>query len=109
MNVNERRIIMTKEFKNNYQQEGQRFNYHFSVKRVSYIIYAISAGITSVLTIVITIIVSFLVLAGGLWLAFTYLPINVFNIIALVVLADIVFGVAVRFVLSRHNPSKETQ
>jgi hypothetical protein len=100
---------MTKEFKKDQPHEGYSFNDYYSARWVSHIIYAITAVITKGVAFAITVIVSLIVLVGGFWLAYTYLPTKFFNIIALVVFADILLGVAVRFVHTRRNPPNETQ
>jgi len=68
---------------------------------VSYITQAVTEGITGVLTIAITVVVTILVLLGGLWLAYVYLPENVFYIILAVLIADVALGIVLRAVLSR--------
>ncbi|NIS83400.1 MAG: hypothetical protein GTO14_25115, partial [Anaerolineales bacterium] len=68
---------------------------------VTQIIQAVTAGITGVLTAGITVVVTILVLLGGLWLAYTYLPMSVFYIILAVLVVDMVLGIALRAFLSR--------
>ncbi len=53
------------------------------------------------LTAGITVVVTILVLLGGLWLAYTYLPMSVFYIILAVLVVDMVLGIALRAFLSR--------
>lgn len=100
---------MTKKFNDNQQDEGHSFNYSFTTLWVSHIISTLTAGITMAVTIAITIIVSLLTIVGGLWLANTYLSRNVFNIVVLILLADILLGVIVRLVLSRRNQADKSQ
>jgi hypothetical protein len=68
---------------------------------VSAITYAISGAVTSAVAAVITAITIVVVLLGGLWLAYTYLPLSVFTIIAAVLAADILLGFAVRAYVKR--------
>lgn len=68
---------------------------------VAYITQAVIAGVTNVVALAITVVVSILVVLVGLWLAYVYLPANVFAIILVVLLADIALGIAVRVAVKR--------
>ncbi len=82
-------------------EDKWQFTYDIPKGWVSYITYAVSGAITSVVAVVITAIVIILVLLGGLWLAYTYLPAQVFYIILAVLVADVVLGFVLRKALSR--------
>jgi hypothetical protein len=47
------------------------------------------------------VIVTVLVILGGLYLAYVYLPLNIFYIILAVLVADIALGILFRAVFSR--------
>lgn len=70
---------------------------------IRYVVGAISAGVTSAVTAVITVITITAVLIGGLWLAYTYLPLNVFHIILAVLLVDILAGILLRALFARRR------
>jgi hypothetical protein len=78
-----------------------QFRYIGTDRWVNYITYAVSGAITSVVASTITAIAIVLVLLGGLWLAYTYLPSDVFFIISAVLAADIALGFVVRAFLKR--------
>ena len=68
---------------------------------VAFIVEAVTAGITNVVTLALIVVVSILVVLGGLWLAYVYLPASVFTLILAVLLADIALGIVVRAVAKR--------
>jgi len=70
---------------------------------VNAITYAITGAVTSVVATVITAITIVVVVLGGLWLAYTYLPLNVFTIIAVVLAADILIGIGLRAYMKRRQ------
>lgn len=82
-------------------QDQREFTYYVPGRWVTLITHAVVGGITRVLTVAITIVVTILVLLGGLWLAYVYLPVNVFYIILAVLIADIALDIVLRSVLSR--------
>jgi hypothetical protein len=92
---------MTTNFGSRNSQDEQDFTYLEPGRWVTFITQAVAAGITSVVTIVITAVVIILLLLGGLWLAYAYLPTNVFTIILAVLIADISLGIVLRSVLRR--------
>lgn len=77
-------------------KDEQETIYPFSERLVIFITLMVCAGITGILAGLITVIVTVVVLLGGLWLAYTYLPLNVFYIIIAVLIADITLGVVLR-------------
>lgn len=74
---------------------------YFPDRWATFLTQVIAGWITIIVTAAITLVVIFLVLAGGLWLAYTYLPANIFAIILAVLIVDILLGIALRFFLSR--------
>jgi hypothetical protein len=81
-----------------YQWE---FTYGIPSRWVTYITYAMAGTITSVVAAAITAVAIVLVLLGGLWVAYAYLPVHVFYIILAVLVADMLLGIVLRAVLSR--------
>lgn len=65
------------------------------------LIQAVAAGVTGVITGIITIIATVVLIIAGLWLAYLYLPLNVFTIILVVIVADIALGMILRAILKR--------
>lgn len=61
----------------------------------------VTAWITSVVSVAISAVVTIVVLLGGLWLAYVYLPINVFYILIAVLMVDIALGILLRYVFAR--------
>jgi hypothetical protein len=82
-------------------EDRREYAYYVPGPWVTYVTTTVALGITRALAVAITVGVAILVLVGGLWLAYTYLPMNVFYIILAVLVADIVFGMVLRVVLSR--------
>lgn len=78
-----------------------RLIYAVSDRWVSDFVDAISHVITSGVAVAITAFTIVFVVLGGLWLAYTYLPLNAFTIIAVVLGADILIGIAVRAYVKR--------
>ncbi len=58
----------------------------------------IAGGITNIVATGVTMVVTFIVLLGGLWLAYTYLPENIFYIVLAVLIADAALGIILRVV-----------
>jgi hypothetical protein len=86
------------------EPRGQRRYFTVMTDRlISYITRAITMGVTSAVTVVITVTTIAVVLIGGLWLAYTYLPLNVFYIILAILLVDILAGVLLRAVITRRK------
>ncbi|MFQ5922679.1 MAG: hypothetical protein ACE5M4_07520 [Anaerolineales bacterium] len=77
------------------------FGYNSTNRWVNYITHAVSGAITIVVAAVLTVITIVFVVLAGLWLAYTYLPLNVFTIIVAVLIADIVLGIVLRAFLKR--------
>lgn len=92
---------MTTNYQNENFEDREEFTYHIPNRWLTYITYAISGAITRVVVATITAMVIILVILGGLWLAYNYLPINVFYIIVAVVVVDMALGIILRAVLSR--------
>lgn len=76
---------------------SKRVPYDGSVRWANYVANLVTGSLTALIT-AITIVI---VVLGGMWLAYTYLPFNVFLIIAVVIVADILLGIAVRAYLRR--------
>jgi len=55
------------------------------------------------ITQALTVVISILVILGGLILAYYYLPTTVFNIILVVLVADILIGISARIVHNRRT------
>jgi len=70
---------------------------------IIYITQALTAGITNAVTLALTVVISILVILGGLILAYYYLPTTVFNIILVVLVADILIGISARIVHNRRT------
>lgn len=81
--------------------KARRVTYVFTDRWVNALTYAISGAVTYAVAAVITAITIVLVVLGGLWLAYTYLPLNVFILIAAVLVADILLGFAARIYMKR--------
>jgi hypothetical protein len=64
---------------------------------------AVSLAITRVVTIGIAIFVTLVVLVLGAWLAYVTLPLNIFRILAAILLADIALGIVIRAVYVRRK------
>jgi hypothetical protein len=88
-------------FQSRKPEKDRKYIYNFPGDWVTRITQAIAAGITNVVVAAITIFVTALVILGGLWLAYIYLPANIFYIILAVILADIALGIVLRAVFSR--------
>jgi hypothetical protein len=58
-------------------------------------------AISRVLTAVFIVLVTFVVVVGGLWLIYTYLPAHVSYIVLAVLVVDLLLGIALRAVLTR--------
>ena len=91
---------MTADSKSRRPKDKRERDYTISNGWVANIIQAVTAAVTGVLTVVVAIVVTIMVLLGGLWLAYVYLPLNIFYIILAVLLADIVLGIVIRSVTS---------
>jgi hypothetical protein len=70
---------------------------------VAEIVRAVSLAITSVVTIGIAILVTLVILVLGAWLAYVTLPLNIFRILAVILLADIALGIVIRAVYTRRK------
>ncbi len=89
---------MTNKSESRQSQNQHDFIYTIPDGRASFITQYLVAGITRVVTNILTVVVIFLVLFGGLWLAYTHLSTNVFLIILAVLMADISLGIILRFI-----------
>ncbi len=79
------------------------FGYNSTNRWVNYITYAVSGAVTTVVAAVVTVVTIVFVLLAGLWLAYTYLPSNVFHIVLAVLAADILLGIVLRAFLKRRQ------
>lgn len=94
--------------KNNFdtRKHGRerKINYiYLSSQWVAFIIQAIVGGITNIVVAAVTVVVTILVIVGGLWLAYIYLPPNTFYIILAVLIVDIALGIILRAVFLRRS------
>lgn len=94
---------MNTNFESGKHESQREYTYYVPGRWFTYITQAVTAGITNIVTLAITVVVAILVILGGLTLAYFYLPTTVFNVIMLVVVADILLGFVVRVVLNRKN------
>lgn len=85
----------------NNQKDPWDKTYYVPGRWAVYITQAIAGGITSLLTAAVAVVVTILVILGGLWLAYVYLPANVFYIILAILMADIALGIVLRAVYKR--------
>jgi hypothetical protein len=92
---------MTTNSSNKANADRKVSTFNVSGRWMKYITQAVAAGITSVVSSTITAFMIILVLLGGLWLAYTYLPQNVFLIILAVLFADIMLGIVLRSLFLR--------
>lgn len=84
------------------KRENQReYTNYFPDRWVTYVTQAVAEGITKIVAAAITVVVTILVILGGLWLAYVYLPLNIFYIILAVLIADIAIGIVLRVVFLR--------
>ena len=63
----------------------------------------ISDAIAWGLVAVITVITSVVVILGLVWLAYVYLPLNIFRIVLALLVVDILLGIALRSILRRRS------
>ena len=92
---------MTTNYETEKPEDQWEFNFDIPSRWVTDITYAVSGAITSVVAAAIAAVAIVLVLLGGLWLAYAYLPVHVFHIILVVLVADMVVGIVLRAVLIR--------
>ena len=92
---------MNTNFKSGKQGKDTKYTFYIPGSWVTIIIQAVVGGITNIMTAVITVIVTILVILGGLWLAYIYLPLNIFYIILAVLIIDIAVGIILRAVFLR--------
>ncbi len=93
---------MTSEFGNKNPQNGGEFHYYVP----SNLVAQITADVTSVVTVAISLVTTILILAGGVWLLYTYVPTEIFNIIMAVLLVDILLGITLRYLVLRRKRRK---
>ena len=89
---------MNTNFKKGKQGKGSRYTYFIPGGWVTIITQAVTEGITNIVAAAVTMVVTILVLLGGLWLAYIYLPVNILYIILAVFIIDIVVGIVLRTV-----------
>lgn len=92
---------MNTNFKTGKQGKDSQYTYYIPGRWVTIITQAVTRGITNIVVATITLVVTILVLLGGLWLAYTYLPVNIFYIIFAVLIIDIAVGIILRAVFLR--------
>jgi hypothetical protein len=96
---NERNKVMKAKYLKFNTEDLKNGDFYIPGGWVASLIQAITAGVTGVITGTITIIAAVMLFIGGLWLAYLYLPVNVFTIILVVIVADIALGVILRALL----------
>lgn len=77
------------------------FVFYVPSQWVAYFTQLIVEGVTNVVVTAITVVVTILVVFGGLWLAYVYLPLNIFYIILVVLTVDIILGILLRSIFIR--------
>lgn len=85
--------------KNNETREPRRRWTSVHVGRdhwLSLIAYAVTVAVTAAAASAVTAVTVVLVLAAGLWLAYLYLPGNVFSAVLAVLVADVSLGIVIR-------------
>ena len=92
---------MKTNFKGSKKENQNEFTFFIPGQWVTYITRVITEGVTYILVTAITVLVTILVLIGGLWLAYVYLPVNIFHIILAVIIVDIALGVVLRTIFLR--------
>jgi type IV secretory pathway VirB2 component (pilin) len=92
---------MNTNFKTGKQGKDSKYTYNIPGRWVTIITQAVTGGITNMVAAVVTVVVTILVLLGGLWLAYVYLPVNIFYIILVVLIIDIAVGIILRGVFFR--------
>lgn len=90
------------------RDEGWQF-YYVPADWVADITRAVTLSITRAVAIAVALFVIVAVLALGLWLAYVYLPATAFRILALVLLADVALGIAVRFLVARRRQQPDAK
>ena len=93
---------------NENSRGGRDIYTYLSTRWLFEVVEALTVGISNFLTVVISVVVTLLSVIGGLWLAYRYLPGKTFNLIALVVAADVLLGLVLRSVFRWNNQRKET-
>lgn len=92
---------MNTKFNTGKQGKESKYTYYIPGSWVEIIAQAVTGSVTYIVSAAITVVVSILVLLGGLWLAYTYLPENIFYIILAVLIIDIAVGIVLRAVFFR--------
>lgn len=96
---------MKTHFEPNNSEDFWGSTYYIPGRWAAYVTHLIAVSITSFIAAIITLIVAFVVIFGGLWLAYLYLPVNIFTIILAVLAVDITLGIVVRALIKRRkNP-----
>ena len=93
---------MNNDFTNSQKTEEWEFRYHTD-RVTALLVGAITSATIRVVTFAVTLAVTVLVLLGIGWWLYIVLPTNIFNILATIVLIDIVLGILLRFILKRRR------
>lgn len=80
--------------------DRDEFGSYYTVAEIT---RAVTLSITRVVTIGIAILVTLVVLVLGVWLAYVTLPLNIFRILAVILLADIALGIVIRAIYVRRR------
>lgn len=87
---------MTSNSESRNTQDQRKSVYFLYGRWVSLVAQSVSAAIAIAVAAAVTVVVTVLVLLGGLWIAYSYLPANIFYIILAVLIADIALGIILR-------------
>jgi biotin transporter BioY len=94
---------MKDEYGQERSQNKREFYYYIPSSWVAQFARTLTKEITRVVTVAVTLVTTILILIVGGWLLYTYLPATTFNIIIAVILADILLGIMVRFIMHRRK------
>jgi hypothetical protein len=92
---------MKHKFESGRHEDQWEFIHFFPGRWANEFTQSITVWITGVVTTVTAVVVMILVLVGGLWLAYVYLPANIFYIVLALIIADVALGIVLRSFLPR--------
>lgn len=94
---------MTDKFKNERFQSKQEYYSYIPPQWVAQITSAITDEVIRAVIVTVSVVTAILILAGGVWLLNTFVPPKIFNIILAVILADILLGISLRYLVVRRK------